>query len=63
MLTYADVCTADELLGPAVGLPKLAFTDPAVFWEKDWGGAWLLYYGQVKTVTPFYLTGYLLYQD
>ncbi len=53
MLTYADVCTADELLGPAVGLPKLAFTDPAAFWEKDWGGAWLLYYGQVKTVTQF----------
>jgi len=27
-------------------MQALAFSDPAAFWEQDWGAAWLVYYGQ-----------------
>ena len=39
-------CSPDELITPSFPVPALAFTDPAAFWENDWGGAWMLYYGQ-----------------
>jgi hypothetical protein len=34
------------LLTPTLNMPALAFTDPEAYWQQDWGGAWMIYYGQ-----------------
>jgi hypothetical protein len=39
-------CSPEELLSPALNLPAIAVKDPPRYWAQDWGGAWLLYYGQ-----------------
>ena len=39
-------CYPEELLTPTLNMPALAFTDPEAYWQQDWGGAWMIYYGQ-----------------
>ena len=53
-------CHPEELVTPKLSLPALAFTDPEAYWQQDWGGAWMIYYGQDAIyVDPMVFAGIL----